>query len=146
MSKTVKIADILQTVNERNQTSTCGPEIRQGWNSLLESILMANVLYIGFGYLMDWEVPKGNLAGMVHLDSKGKVLSREEFMDEMSLANREERKPACGTTFPDDSRRAYFVHHELLNDYRAAEVRTSRPGEIEAPDPTDSVEASKEYL
>jgi hypothetical protein len=145
VSKTVKIAEILQTVNARNEGSTCSREMRQGWNSLLESILMAAGVYIGFGYLLKTEVPVGHSPGMEYLDPEGESITVEEFLDEMTTANKEGRKPACGTAFPDDSRRTYFVHHELQPDYQAAEIAASRPGEIEEPE-TDSVETSEEYL
>lgn len=146
MSITVKLADLLHSVNERNELSTCSREMRQGWNSILESFLMAAGSYIGFGYLMDWEVPKGYLPGMVYLDTEGNSLAQQEFMDEMSLANTEGRKPHFGRSFPDDSRRTYFVARELQKDYQAAEDRASRPEKIKTPEATDSVETSEEYL
>jgi hypothetical protein len=145
MSKTVKIAEILQTVNTRNELSTCSREMRQGWNSLVESILMAANVYIGFGYLTSIEIPQGKLPGISYVDPDGEPITPEEFSDEMSLANQEGRKPACGKTFPDDSRRTYFVHHDLQKDYQAADTAASRPGEIER-EPTDIVEASKDFL
>ena len=154
MSITVKLADLLHTVNERNELSTCSREMRQGWNSILEHFLMAAGCFIGFGYLMGWDVPEGILPGMEYVDPDGESLTQDEFLWEMSIANSEGRKPACGKTFPDDSRRTYYVARELQADYQAAEERASRPGEIEAPEtpetnvetPETNVETSEEYL
>jgi hypothetical protein len=144
MSITLKLADLLHAVNERNELSSCAPEIRQGWNSILESFLMAAGCYIGFGYLLDGEVPKGDLPGMTYVDGEFLPITEKQFHDEMSLANAEGRKPACGRNYPDLSRRTYFVARELQADYQAAEERASRPGEIKRP--ADSVETSEEYL
>ena len=146
MRTTLKIAELLQTVNTRNELSTCSREMRQGWNSLIESVLMAANVYIGFGYLLKAELPRGDyLPGMEYVGPEGDPITAEEWSDEMSTANSEGRKPSCGTTYPADSRRTYFVHHALMKDYQAAEIAASRPGEIEREQP-DDLAASEDYL
>lgn len=85
--KTIEVKKILEMVNHRNRHSTCSPEIREGWNSLMEEILQANGVYSGFGYLGQEQVPSGQLPGMVKEDN--------------------------GFIFPDESRRTYYTHYSL---------------------------------
>ena len=62
--KTVTIAFIKETVNRRNRQSTCVPEIREGWNSILSEVLLACNAYHGFGYLNETQVPPGHQPGI----------------------------------------------------------------------------------
>jgi hypothetical protein len=95
---TVNIAVILADVNRKNQLSTCSPEVRAGWNSLLESILFAANLYIGFGYLYAKDVPIGQKAGITSRAPDGADLGKN--------------------VFPDESRRVYYVDAPIQAAYR----------------------------
>lgn len=63
MRKTVTFAELIRIINHRNRHSTCAPDIRQGWNDLLATVLLAHDAYAGFGYLYDDEVPEGHKPG-----------------------------------------------------------------------------------
>lgn len=89
--QTVSIYKLLETVNYRNQHSTCAPEVREGWNSILENILMDAEVYGGFMYLDETQVPKGHLPGIV----------------------RNTEKPEGPHRFPDETRRVYYGHRKL---------------------------------
>lgn len=80
--KTIKIAGLIKRVNELNAKSLCSPEIRQGWNALLEDILHQTDNYSGYNYLMQSEVPEGAVPGCI--SSEGKNI------------------------FPDETRRRYY--------------------------------------
>lgn len=62
--KTVRIAALIDRVNALNQTSTCPPEIRKGWNNLLEDTLREVGYTFGWLYLPGREVPKGQEPGV----------------------------------------------------------------------------------
>lgn len=87
---TMHIVDILETVNKRNRQSTCPRDMRIGWNALLEELLDATGMYAGFGYLSVAEVPVGQKPGIIR-----------------NVENPQEN------TFPDDSRRVYYMHRRL---------------------------------
>ena len=83
--KTVSLRDLVAWVNERNATSTCQPCVREGWNALLNSFLMAADAYAGFGYLRADELTgnaKGQPPGIV-FDDSGEC--RHEFPDETRI-------------------------------------------------------------
>ena len=63
MRKTIRIKELIAAVNHRNRSSTCSPEIRQGWNDLLTTVLLTNDAYAGFGYLGQNEVPPNHKPG-----------------------------------------------------------------------------------
>ena len=65
MRKTVRLADVAEKVNARNRKSTCSAEVRDGWNSVLEDMLMEADAYLGFQYLEAEDVPDGHLPGIV---------------------------------------------------------------------------------
>lgn len=140
--KTFDIAELLYTVNSRNAGSTCSPEVRQGWNSLLETVLHGADLYNGYGYL-----EQGNLKGSA-VNSKPGIEFREvfgdepgpcdtvitagEFFDALSAENAmRERRGECGIhtpfgkarVFPDESRRTYYVPRTLVDAYRKLEAK-----------------------
>ena len=92
MPKTVKIADLIDEVNRRNECSSCEPSVRQGWNSLLESILMGADVYNGFGYVTELKFPANTLDGCV------------VGMDKDEDGN---------NIFPDETRRYYYASHKL---------------------------------
>jgi hypothetical protein len=81
--KTFPVDLLKRKVNNRNKTSTCYADARNGWNSVLEDVLMATGNYNGYRYLKVGEVPPGQLPGMVWHDDPEK------------------------RTFPDPSRREY---------------------------------------
>jgi len=73
MRTTIKLADLLDTVNRRNRESTCSAATRRGWNSLLEAMLHAADAYKGFGYLYADHVPEGEKPGIIwEKDGPGK--------------------------------------------------------------------------
>ncbi|MCK9600958.1 MAG: hypothetical protein M0R06_18090 [Sphaerochaeta sp.] len=65
MRKTVTIQTIVDEVNHRNKVSTCNPQVREGWNALLEGILLETDTYGGYRYLEQCAVPEGQLPGIV---------------------------------------------------------------------------------
>ena len=87
MRKTVYIAKMIQEVNRRNVESTCSPEVRRGWNALLEGFLHDNGVYEGFRYLEAKEL--GDVEPGIAKDENG------------------------NNVFPDESRVAYYFHHTL---------------------------------
>jgi hypothetical protein len=69
--KTVSLRELVDWVNERNATSTCGPSVREGWNSLASAFLMSTNAYAGFGYLRADELTgeaKGKPPGIISGD------------------------------------------------------------------------------
>jgi len=81
--KTFKVAELVTIVNVRNKLSTCEPEVRRGWNALLEIVLHETGNYEGFGFLNSTLVPPGHKPGIT-------------------------TDPETGAhTFPDETRRYY---------------------------------------
>lgn len=62
--KTVKVEDLVKLVNARNKKSTCSPDIRQGWNSMLEDVLHSTGNYQGYGYYTVEDLPEGQAPGV----------------------------------------------------------------------------------
>jgi len=82
--KTFSVEALKRKVNHRNKESTCVAATRDGWNSVLEDVLLETGNYNGFRYLKQEEVPPGRLPGIVwHEDPKKRL-------------------------FPDEGRREYF--------------------------------------
>jgi len=90
MHKTIKIAALVAKVNDLNQHSICPPEVRRGWNSLLEDVLHGADAYVGFGYLSVTEVPRYQTPGITG--------------------------EAPNFQFPDETRRRYIVHSRLQSN------------------------------
>ena len=88
--RTVSIKGLIEQVNAQNRLSTCHPQVREGWNSLLESVLHAGNVYKGFSYLSRSDVPEGHPAGIV--------------------------KEGEGYVFPDETRRFYFIARSLTGE------------------------------
>jgi len=88
--KTHPIRKLIDEVNKRNKHSTCERSKRDGWNSLLESVLHDAGVYAGFGYYEARELPNNHPPGII-------------------------RDPSGGTdhTFPDESRVFYYVDPKL---------------------------------
>jgi len=55
--KTFSVQKLKEEINRRNRESTCHSEARQGWNCVLETVLMDTNQYKGFYYLTKEEVP-----------------------------------------------------------------------------------------
>ena len=89
--KTLKIRTIIELVNLRNRESTYDPEMRQGWNSLLEAILHDADAYAGFGYYSSEELPEGIRPGIRYEGKHPAEDYAERFRD-------------C-----DDTRRYYYI-------------------------------------
>jgi hypothetical protein len=89
MRQTVHVKGLIQRVNTLNRESKdCSPDLRAGWNSILEGVLYEADVYAGFSFLKGDQVPEGELPGV-----------SGEFSD---------------TTFPDETRREYIIHTHLL--------------------------------
>ncbi len=80
IKKTFNVQDLVEQINRRNRKSTCVPEVRRGWNCVLEDILMETNQYRGFGYLKQEEVPEGHRCGMIPADDIRNTT--HEFPDE----------------------------------------------------------------
>ena len=93
--KTVAIEAIVTEVNRRNTGSTCDPEVRRGWNSLLEILLIDANQYGGFCYLQKDEVPKGYDPGIVWANGTTPHSYPKGLKE-------------TGHAFPDETRRHYF--------------------------------------
>jgi hypothetical protein len=81
----VQLRDLVAWVNERNRTSTCEPQVREGWNALLSSFLMDAEGYAGFGFLTAEELAgeaRGQPPGIVRDDSGN---NRHDFPDETRI-------------------------------------------------------------
>jgi hypothetical protein len=144
--KTFDIAELLYTVNCRNAGSTCSPDVRQGWNSLLETVLHGADLYNGYGYL-----EQKNLKGSAVNSRPGiefvslpewiedtrepspcdSVIEAREFFDTLDALNaRLSREGKTGVhtpphmhrRFPDESRRVYYVPQTLRDAYSKLEA------------------------
>lgn len=122
--KTFSIAGVLYEINQKNQSSTCDPQVRQGWNSMLESILMAADVYSGFGYLDFADVPQGQSPGIRFVSSHGNDLTPVEYYDRLASDHQRDRQAFHKVfdgdvkSYPDETRRLYYVHHVLSDPYR----------------------------
>lgn len=102
--KTFEVADLLEKINHRNMTSTCSSEVRDGWNSIMEEVLMRTNNYAGFSYLTAKEVPNGMLPGIA------------QEVDGTNM-------------FPDETRKMFYVASNLKADYNSfSEARTKAGG------------------
>lgn len=91
MRKTIRIGDLVDTVNLMLENSTCDPEVRRGMCSVVETVLHKTDNYDGFRYLNHLEVPEGC--------APGKLVSGRD----------EDGNPIFD--FPDDTRRQYGCKH-----------------------------------
>ena len=92
MRKTIRLCKLIDQVNRRNRLSTCSPDTRRGWNSLLELCLHDSDAYNGFNYLTAAEIPPGQKPGIIPDYEFGKH------------------------EFPDETRRMYLTHHKLVKE------------------------------
>lgn len=122
--KTFSIAQMLYDVNQKNTLSTCSAEVRQGWNSLLSTILMGADVYCGYGYLGSKDVPQGQAAGIYFCNAMGVPLTSREYFDRLNEDHRRKRGEPTRydgdqKSYPDESRRVYYVDSHILLEYRA---------------------------
>lgn len=101
--KTFDIINLIDEINRRNMGSTCAPEVRTGWNIMLEHILHETGNYRGYRYLELSEVPAGHLPGIIW----GKDEKRTDYPKSIESLQRNTN------TFPDESRRAYYYTSEI---------------------------------
>lgn len=83
--KMIRLRELVEWVNERNATSTCDPAVREGWNSLVNHVLMQADAYAGFGCLGANDLQgdaKGHPPGII-FDHSGE--HRHEFPDETRI-------------------------------------------------------------
>ena len=125
MRKTFDIRALVEKVNEKNRTSTCSRDTRDGWNSLLSSILMDADVYAGYNFLGPEDVPAGQLAGIRFATVGGQDLTPVEYFERLSGDKQESflkgqkndiTPPEEGDDikcFPDESRRFYYLHSKL---------------------------------
>jgi hypothetical protein len=127
--KTASIAGILKRTNYKLAHSTCPADVRTGMSSVLSIILMDAGLYAGFGYQTKKDMrEKGmssELPGVSYFDSRtGAEVDPGLYFEELT-ERRERGLPAKGgryeQTFPDESRRFYYVHNSIHSDYRKLE-------------------------
>jgi hypothetical protein len=68
--KTFDVNQVVLKVNEMLAISTCSPEVRQGAMNVLETVLHETGNYRGFRYLLQGEVPAGELPGVNYKDGQ----------------------------------------------------------------------------
>lgn len=88
MSK-ISLLALVENVNQRNRETVCSPDVRHGWNALLEEMLHRAGCFQGFTYFCQGQVPEGQLPGV-----------------EWSQGDH-------NPTFPDESRRCYVIDKKL---------------------------------
>lgn len=127
--KTASIASILKRTNYKLAHSTCSADVRTGMASVLGIILMDAGLYAGFGYQTAKDMrEKGmssELPGVSYHDSRtGAEVEPSVYFYELGV-RRERGLPVKGgryeQSFPDESRRFYYVHRAIHSDYRKLE-------------------------
>lgn len=122
--KTASIAQMLFDLNQRNIHSTCSAEVRQGWNSMLSSILMAADVYSGYGYIGTSDLPAGEKPGIKFQNDFGIELTAREYYDRLASDRRATevgntpQYPRDHKTFPDETRRTYHIHAHIITEYR----------------------------
>jgi hypothetical protein len=83
--KTVQLGTLIEEINSRNRLSTCSPDVRKGWNALLDSVLIGANVYAGFGYLSPKDVPKGQLPGITRPLASGQHVDKANFPDDSRI-------------------------------------------------------------
>ena len=79
--KTMSVAKFLDTMNSCLKNSTCDVAVRDGMLFALEHVLFETGNYAGYRYLLQNEVPEGELPG-VRYDEDGNILPYEtRFLD-----------------------------------------------------------------
>lgn len=139
--KTAKIPAILKRTNECLLHSTCSADVRRGMASVLEAILMDSGLYAGYGYITKSTLEgvglKDEKPGVIYLSHnpdaspsyeggralwEGIEITCGEYFNELAAAKTAGRKPWATQSFPDESRRHYYVHSFIHSDTRKLEL------------------------
>ncbi len=127
--KTASVAGILKRCNYKLAHSTCSAEVRDGMANILAIILMEANLYAGFGYQtvkdMEEKGMNSELPGVSYTDTRtGDEVCPSLYFAELT-GRRSRGLPANGgrysQSFPDESRRFYYVHNAIHSDYRKLE-------------------------
>jgi len=79
--KTVKVDELVDLVNSMLQNSATSPEYRQGVINVIDHVLHETGNYKGFRYLMEDEVPVGQLPGVRGLPGDYSQLTPEELYE-----------------------------------------------------------------
>lgn len=90
--KTVRVRDLVDSVNEMLEKSTTSSEARMSLCILLENVLHENGAYAGFNYLTSDYVPQGHLPGILVDGAGDRIFDRDR----------------C-----DETRRFYHVDHRI---------------------------------
>ncbi len=127
--KTVNVASILKRINHKLAHSTCSADVRLGWADMLGVILMDAGLYAGYGYQSTADLRdrgmESELPGVSYTDGRtGAEVDPYLYWEE--LADRKARGLSMkggryAQSFPDESRRFYYVHRAIHADYRKLE-------------------------
>lgn len=115
--KTANVAEILRSVNMKLARSTCSPHMRLGMISVLEAVLHDAGMYAGFGYLSHADMKRNGLwsekPGIRYDYADGTPALAEDY-----VADLKSKGGTITQSFPDDSRRYYYVHRAITGDYR----------------------------
>ena len=78
--KTIKVEDLKNQVNQMLKTSDNNKEYRHGLMTVLESVLHATDNYSGFRYLLENEVPEGELPGINYeVNTRGHFVPCDDY-------------------------------------------------------------------
>ncbi len=127
--KTASIASILKRTNYKLAHSTCPADVRVGMASVLSIILMDAGLYAGFGYITEKDMRERGLSselpGVSYHDNRdGSKADAGLYFDELTDRSRRglpAKGGRYGQSFPDESRRFYYVANAIHSDYRKLE-------------------------
>jgi len=118
--KTANVAEILRSVNMKLARSTCSPHMRLGMIAVLETVLHDSGLYAGFGYLSSADMERNGLwaekPGIRYAYADGSLATAEEWANGRHVPNH--LSGEVTQSFPDDSRRYYYIHRAITADYR----------------------------
>jgi hypothetical protein len=91
--KTVSVRKLIESVNQLNRSTAVSPEMREGWNTLLEQVLSEANAHAGFNYYSAEQ-----LAAEKIYQPPGVIINHED---------------PSKNQFPDVSRRFYYIHKDL---------------------------------
>ena len=74
--KTFNVQEFVDTINSALAQSTCDVKVRDGMIFALEDVLFKTGNYAGYRYLLQSDVPEGELPG-VRYDESGNILPYE---------------------------------------------------------------------
>lgn len=80
MRKTIKVEDFKNTINAMLKDTVCPEDVRRGLIASLESVLLETGNYNGFKYLLEHEVPEGQLPGINYeVNTSGNFVPCEDY-------------------------------------------------------------------